>query len=149
MGVPVGGFWKEILNSDATCYGGSGQVALGRRDLAAIVLRTLRSHPFGDAAAAGNRRVPKGPQVPGRAADDDRITDQVENWKPKNGEENLPGEYFLLQLQIEPPDVCDGFVQLTRLGLCPTSSGKLVQLFRQSAWFVPVASAIASFPWVG
>jgi len=29
MGVPVGGFWKEILNSDATCYGGSGQGNLG------------------------------------------------------------------------------------------------------------------------
>jgi len=29
MGVPVGGFWKEILNSDATCYGGSGQGNMG------------------------------------------------------------------------------------------------------------------------
>jgi 1,4-alpha-glucan branching enzyme len=24
VGVPEGGYWKEILNSDATCYGGSG-----------------------------------------------------------------------------------------------------------------------------
>jgi len=24
VGVPEGGFWKEILNSDASCYGGSG-----------------------------------------------------------------------------------------------------------------------------
>jgi 1,4-alpha-glucan branching enzyme len=25
VGVPFGGFWREVLNSDAPCYGGSGQ----------------------------------------------------------------------------------------------------------------------------
>ena len=25
LGVPGGGFWREVLNSDATLYGGSGQ----------------------------------------------------------------------------------------------------------------------------
>ncbi len=29
LGVPVGGFWQEILNSDAPLYGGSGQGNLG------------------------------------------------------------------------------------------------------------------------
>jgi 1,4-alpha-glucan branching enzyme len=29
LGVPQSGFWKEILNSDATCYGGSGQGNMG------------------------------------------------------------------------------------------------------------------------
>ncbi|MGE5295221.1 MAG: 1,4-alpha-glucan branching protein GlgB [Solirubrobacterales bacterium] len=29
MGVPAGGFWKEVLNSDATYYGGSGQGNMG------------------------------------------------------------------------------------------------------------------------
>jgi 1,4-alpha-glucan branching enzyme len=29
LGVPVGGFWDECLNSDATIYGGSGQGNLG------------------------------------------------------------------------------------------------------------------------
>jgi 1,4-alpha-glucan branching enzyme len=29
LGVPVGGFWEESLNSDAPCYGGSGQGNLG------------------------------------------------------------------------------------------------------------------------
>ncbi|MBM4169326.1 MAG: 1,4-alpha-glucan branching protein GlgB [Ignavibacteria bacterium] len=29
IGVPTGGFWKEILNSDATLYGGSGAGNLG------------------------------------------------------------------------------------------------------------------------
>ena len=29
VGVPFGGFWREILNSDATYYGGSGQGNLG------------------------------------------------------------------------------------------------------------------------
>jgi 1,4-alpha-glucan branching enzyme len=29
LGVPYGGFWKEILNSDAACYGGSGQGNMG------------------------------------------------------------------------------------------------------------------------
>jgi 1,4-alpha-glucan branching enzyme len=25
VGVPQGGYWREVLNSDAPCYGGSGQ----------------------------------------------------------------------------------------------------------------------------
>ncbi len=29
IGVPVGGYWKEVLNSDAEVYGGSGQGNLG------------------------------------------------------------------------------------------------------------------------
>ena len=29
VGVPTGGFWREILNSDAKEYGGSGQGNLG------------------------------------------------------------------------------------------------------------------------
>ena len=29
LGVPSGGYWKELLNSDATLYGGSGQGNLG------------------------------------------------------------------------------------------------------------------------
>jgi 1,4-alpha-glucan branching enzyme len=29
LGVPGGGFWREVLNSDATIYGGSGQGNLG------------------------------------------------------------------------------------------------------------------------
>jgi 1,4-alpha-glucan branching enzyme len=29
LGVPAGGFWREVLNSDATVYGGSGQGNLG------------------------------------------------------------------------------------------------------------------------
>lgn len=29
VGVPVGGWWAERLNSDAACYGGSGQGNLG------------------------------------------------------------------------------------------------------------------------
>jgi 1,4-alpha-glucan branching enzyme len=32
VGVPRGGFWKEVLNSDATIYGGSGQGNLGGLD---------------------------------------------------------------------------------------------------------------------
>ena len=29
VGVPLDGFWREILNSDSTTYGGSGQGNLG------------------------------------------------------------------------------------------------------------------------
>jgi 1,4-alpha-glucan branching enzyme len=29
VGAPDGGFWKEILNSDAPLYGGSGQGNMG------------------------------------------------------------------------------------------------------------------------
>jgi 1,4-alpha-glucan branching enzyme len=36
VGVPSGGFWREILNSDATSYGGSGQGNLGGLDAAPI-----------------------------------------------------------------------------------------------------------------
>jgi 1,4-alpha-glucan branching enzyme len=34
VGVPGGGFWHELLNSDAICYGGSGQGNLGGIDAA-------------------------------------------------------------------------------------------------------------------
>ena len=29
IGAPAGGFWKEIMNSDAELYGGSGQGNMG------------------------------------------------------------------------------------------------------------------------
>jgi 1,4-alpha-glucan branching enzyme len=32
IGVPIGGFWKEILNSDSTSYGGSGVGNFGGKD---------------------------------------------------------------------------------------------------------------------
>ena len=34
VGVPGGGFWREVLNSDAICYGGSGKGNLGGIDAA-------------------------------------------------------------------------------------------------------------------
>jgi 1,4-alpha-glucan branching enzyme len=40
LGVPVGGRWKELLNSDAEIYGGSGQGNLGEV--------TAREEPWGD-----------------------------------------------------------------------------------------------------
>ena len=36
VGVPGGGFWRELLNSDAACYGGSGQGNLGGATAAPI-----------------------------------------------------------------------------------------------------------------
>jgi 1,4-alpha-glucan branching enzyme len=36
VGVPAGGFWRELLNSDASCYGGSGQGNLGGLDAAPL-----------------------------------------------------------------------------------------------------------------
>ncbi len=36
LGVPCGGFWRELLNSDAPCYGGSGQGNLGGLEAAAV-----------------------------------------------------------------------------------------------------------------
>jgi 1,4-alpha-glucan branching enzyme len=38
IGVPQSGFWREILNSDAKEYGGSGQGSLGRVEAAPIPL---------------------------------------------------------------------------------------------------------------
>ena len=38
IGVPQGGFWKELVNSDATEYGGSGQGNLGGVEAAPIPL---------------------------------------------------------------------------------------------------------------
>jgi len=43
IGVPSGGFWKELFNSDATQYGGSGQGNFGGTDAAPIPLHG-RSH---------------------------------------------------------------------------------------------------------
>jgi len=36
VGVPHGGYWAEVLNSDASLYGGSGQGNLGGRDAAPV-----------------------------------------------------------------------------------------------------------------
>jgi 1,4-alpha-glucan branching enzyme len=36
VGVPVGGYWRELLNSDASVYGGSGHGNLGGQDAAPI-----------------------------------------------------------------------------------------------------------------
>jgi 1,4-alpha-glucan branching enzyme len=36
VGVPKGGFWKEVLNSDSTIYWGSGQGNLGGLEAAPI-----------------------------------------------------------------------------------------------------------------
>jgi 1,4-alpha-glucan branching enzyme len=36
VGVPAGGFWRELLNSDATEYGGSGQGNLGGAEAAPV-----------------------------------------------------------------------------------------------------------------
>jgi 1,4-alpha-glucan branching enzyme len=36
LGVPVGGHWEEILNSDAPIYGGSGQGNLGAVEAAPV-----------------------------------------------------------------------------------------------------------------
>ena len=46
VGVPAGGFWKEILNSDAGLYGGSGQGNLG-----GLEARPIPSHGRGHSVA--------------------------------------------------------------------------------------------------
>jgi len=43
IGVPQPGFWRELLNSDAGEYGGSGQGSLGRVEAAPI---PLHGHPY-------------------------------------------------------------------------------------------------------
>jgi 1,4-alpha-glucan branching enzyme len=51
--VPVGGFWRELLNTDATAYGGSGAGNLGGVDAVPVPLRdrywslTLQLPPLG------------------------------------------------------------------------------------------------------
>jgi 1,4-alpha-glucan branching enzyme len=42
IGVPRNGHWKEVLNSDATLYGGSGQGNMGGIDAAPIPLHGRR-----------------------------------------------------------------------------------------------------------
>ena len=42
IGVPQGGFWEEILNSDATIYGGSGQGNMGGVDAVPIPMHGRR-----------------------------------------------------------------------------------------------------------
>jgi 1,4-alpha-glucan branching enzyme len=43
VGTPKGGFWREILNSDATDYGGSGQGNLGEVESKSI---SFHGRPF-------------------------------------------------------------------------------------------------------
>jgi 1,4-alpha-glucan branching enzyme len=43
LGVPRGGHWKEVLNSDAVTYGGSGQGNLGGVD---AVSSAFHGRPF-------------------------------------------------------------------------------------------------------
>ncbi|HSB44591.1 MAG TPA: 1,4-alpha-glucan branching protein GlgB [Nitrospira sp.] len=43
IGAPCGGFWKEVLNSDATCYGGGGWGNMGGVEAVPISLHG-RSH---------------------------------------------------------------------------------------------------------
>ena len=43
VGTPEGGFWKEMLNSDARDYGGGGQGSMGGVEAAPI---PFRGHPF-------------------------------------------------------------------------------------------------------
>jgi 1,4-alpha-glucan branching enzyme len=42
IGVPFGGRWEEVLNSDATVYGGSGQGNMGGADASPIPLHGRR-----------------------------------------------------------------------------------------------------------
>jgi len=42
IGVPAGGYWREVLNSDAPLYGGSGQGNMGGVDAAPIPLHGRR-----------------------------------------------------------------------------------------------------------
>jgi 1,4-alpha-glucan branching enzyme len=43
VGVPIDGFWREILNSDAQDYGGSGQGSLGGVEASPV---TSHGHPY-------------------------------------------------------------------------------------------------------
>lgn len=43
VGVPRGGFWKEVLNSDAPLYGGSGQGNFGGLDAVPL---PIHGHPY-------------------------------------------------------------------------------------------------------
>jgi len=39
VGIPMGGFWREVLNSDAQEYGGSGHGNLGGQEAAPVPLQ--------------------------------------------------------------------------------------------------------------
>jgi 1,4-alpha-glucan branching enzyme len=45
VGVPAGGIWQEILNSDAVSYGGSGQVTWGQDASIPATYVSTQSHP--------------------------------------------------------------------------------------------------------
>jgi len=91
VGVPRGGHWREILNSDAELYGGSGQGNMGGVDAAPIPLHgrkwsvTLTLPPMGavflmsdpqcpsprvsgERVAEGRVRGPEPPKTPSRSA---------------------------------------------------------------------------------
>jgi 1,4-alpha-glucan branching enzyme len=43
VGVPIEGFWREVLNSDAQDYGGSGQGSLGGAEASPV---SAHGHPY-------------------------------------------------------------------------------------------------------
>jgi 1,4-alpha-glucan branching enzyme len=43
VGAPIGGFWREALNSDAEDYGGSGQGSLGGVEASPVA---AHGHPY-------------------------------------------------------------------------------------------------------
>ena len=53
VGVPAGGFWQEVLNSDAVDYGGSGHGNLGGLEADAHPLPRPAPLPQPDPAAPG------------------------------------------------------------------------------------------------
>ena len=52
VGVPRGGYWREMLNSDAAVYGGSGMGNLGGVDAAPVAGARPTPLARADAAAA-------------------------------------------------------------------------------------------------
>ena len=58
IGLPAAGVWREIFNSDAPAYGGSGQGNLGRVTAPGFALARIPRLGRGHDSAAGDRHVP-------------------------------------------------------------------------------------------
>ena len=65
VGVPAGGFWKEILNSDAPITAAAARATWAASRPPRLFLRKIRPYPLDHAPPVGNRGIQEGPE--GRA----------------------------------------------------------------------------------
>jgi hypothetical protein len=118
LGVPRGGLWRELLNSDATEYGGSGQGNLGGVEAAPVPVHgrpwslTLTLPPLGALFLKSDAPKPAEPETPpGEArrpgpewvAQMPKRPETPAGWRERGPEEPIPQEQALEDTHKDVP----------------------------------------------